>query len=92
MVPLAAVMLALLFGALIMMATSVSPATILQSFIAMARGSVGSLHAISETLTATIPLVLAGLGIGLAFPGRAVQHRGRGPDGGWRSGSSCCQF
>ena len=67
MVPLAAVMLALLFGALIMMATSVSPATILQSFIAMARGSVGSLHAISETLTATIPLVLAGLGIGLAF-------------------------
>ena len=67
MVPLAAVMLALLFGALIMMATSVSPATILQSFMAMARGSVGSLHAISETLTATIPLVLAGLGIGLAF-------------------------
>ena len=67
MVPLAAVILALLFGALIMMATSVSPATILQSFVAMARGSVGSLHAISETLTASIPLVLAGLGIGLAF-------------------------
>jgi len=65
--PLAAMFLAMLIGALIMMATSVAPATILQSFIAMAHGSVGSLHAISETLTAAIPLVLAGLGIGLAF-------------------------
>ena len=57
----------MLIGALIMIATSVAPATILLSFIAMADGSVGSLHAISETLTAAIPLVLAGLGIGLAF-------------------------
>lgn len=65
--PLAAMFLAMLIGALIMMATSVAPATILLSFIAMADGSVGSLHAISETLTAAIPLVLAGLGIGLAF-------------------------
>ena len=67
MLPLAALLLAMLIGALIMMATSVAPATIMQSFVAMARGSVGSLHAISETLTAAIPLVLAGLGIGLAF-------------------------
>lgn len=67
MVPLGAVVLALLIGALIMMATSVPPATILQSFIAMANGALGSVNAISETLTAAIPLVLAGLGIGLAF-------------------------
>ena len=67
MLPLAALLLAMLIGALIMMATSVAPATIMQSFVAMARGSVGSLHAVSETLTAAIPLVLAGLGIGLAF-------------------------
>ncbi|NCF49447.1 MAG: ABC transporter permease [Bacteroidetes bacterium] len=67
LVPVAAVILALVIGAAIMMATSVAPATILQSFVAMARGSVGSLHAISETLTASVPLVLAGLGIGLAF-------------------------
>ena len=65
--PLAAMFLAMLIGALIMMATSVAPATILKSFVAMADGSVGSLHAISETLTAAIPLVMAGLGIGLAF-------------------------
>ena len=65
--PLAAMFLAMLIGALIMMATSVAPATIMQSFIAMAHGAVGSVPAISETLTAAIPLVLAGLGIGLAF-------------------------
>ena len=66
-VPLAAVFMALLIGAIIMMATSVAPETILRSFVAMADGSLGSINAISETLTASIPLVLAGLGIGLAF-------------------------
>ena len=67
MVPLGAVLLALVIGALIMMATSVPPTTILQSFVAMADGALGSVNALSETLTAAIPLVLAGLGIGLAF-------------------------
>jgi len=67
MVPLGAVVLALVIGALIMMATSVPPATILQSVVAMAEGALGSVNAVSETLTAAIPLVLAGLGIGLAF-------------------------
>jgi len=67
LIPLAAVFLALVIGALIMMATSVAPATILKSFVAMADGSLGSMNAISETLTASIPLVMAGLGIGLAF-------------------------
>ena len=67
LIPLAAVFMALVIGAVIMMATSEAPATILRSFVAMADGSVGSINAISETLTASIPLVLAGLGIGLAF-------------------------
>ena len=67
LIPLAAVFMALVIGAVIMIATSVAPATILRSFVAMADGSVGSINAISETLTASIPLVLAGLGIGLAF-------------------------
>jgi len=67
LIPLAAVFLALVIGALIMMATSVAPATILKSFVAMADGALGSVNAISETLTASIPLVMAGLGIGLAF-------------------------
>ena len=67
LLPMAALLLAMLIGALIMIATSVAPATILQSFVAMARGSLGSMHALSETVTAVIPLVLSGLGIGLAF-------------------------
>ena len=67
LIPLAAVFMALVIGTVVMMATSGAPATILRSFVAMADGSVGSINAISETLTASIPLVLAGLGIGLTF-------------------------
>jgi general nucleoside transport system permease protein len=66
-VPLFAVVVALILGALIMLATGVDLATIGKSFVALAKGSVGSLNAISETLTAAIPLVLAGLGLGLGF-------------------------
>lgn len=66
-IPIVAVILALLLSALIMLATSVAPANIAKSFVALAYGSMGSLAAISETLTSTIPLVLSGLGIGLAF-------------------------
>ncbi len=65
--PFIALVIALLIGALIMLATSVDLPTIAQSFIALAKGSVGSLAALSETLTSAVPLVLAGLGIGLAF-------------------------
>ena len=66
-IPIVAVVLALLLSALIMLATSVEPANIVKSFVALAYGSVGSLVAVSETLTSSIPLVMSGLGIGLAF-------------------------
>jgi len=66
-VPIFAVVAALILGALIMLATGVDIATIGKSFVALGVGSVGSLNAISETLTAAIPLVLAGLGLGLGF-------------------------
>lgn len=66
-IPIVAVVLALLLSALIMLATSVAQENIAKSFVALAYGSVGSLAAVSETLTSTIPLVLSGLGIGLAF-------------------------
>ena len=65
--PVVAAVLALAIGALVMLATSVPPLTIAHSFLAMANGSLGSIHAVSETLTAAIPLVLCGLGIALAF-------------------------
>lgn len=66
-VPVFAVIVALVFGALTMLATDVDLATIWKSYVALLVGSVGSLGAISETLTAAAPLVLAGLGLALGF-------------------------
>jgi len=66
-VPVFAVIVALILGALTMLATDVDLATIGKSYVALLRGSVGSLNAISETLTAAVPLVLAGLGLALGF-------------------------
>lgn len=66
-VPIFAVIVALLLGALTMLATGVDLATIGRSFVALLRGSVGSLNALSETMTAAAPLVLAGLGLALGF-------------------------
>jgi simple sugar transport system permease protein len=66
-VPLFAVAVALFLGALTMLATGVDIATIGRSFAALLTGSVGSLGALSETLTAAVPLVLAGLGLALGF-------------------------
>jgi ABC-type uncharacterized transport system permease subunit len=66
-VPLFAVVVALVLGALTMLATGVDLSTIGRSYVALLHGSVGSINAISETLTAAIPLVLAGLGLALGF-------------------------
>jgi simple sugar transport system permease protein len=62
-----AVLIALIIGGLIMFATGVSPDAIRLSYIALFRGSVGSVGALSETLTASIPLTLCGLGIAVGF-------------------------
>lgn len=66
-VPLLAVLMALILGALIMLATGVGPQSIGRSYAALFSGSAGSLYALSETLTAATPLTLAGLGIALGF-------------------------
>lgn len=66
-VPVFAFVMALILGALTMLATNVDPATIGRSYVALLQGSVGSVNAISETLTAAAPLVLAGLGLALGF-------------------------
>ncbi len=66
-VPLFAVAVALMLGALIMLATGIDLPTIGRSFIALLAGSVGSLAALSETLVAAVPLVLAALGLALGF-------------------------
>ncbi len=66
-VPIFAVIIALFLGALTMLATGVDLATIGRSFASLLAGSVGSVNALSETLTAAAPLTLAGLGIALGF-------------------------
>jgi len=66
-VPVFAVIAALILGALTMLATNVDLPTIGKSYIALLQGSVGTVSAISEPLTAAIPLVLAGLGLALGF-------------------------
>ncbi|WP_322989314.1 MULTISPECIES: ABC transporter permease [unclassified Hoeflea] len=66
-VPVFAIAAALILGALTMLATGVEPGTIARSYLALLKGSVGSVNAISETLTAATPLVLAGLGLALGF-------------------------
>jgi simple sugar transport system permease protein len=66
-VPLLAVIAALIIGGLIMLATGVSPQSIVQSYLALFTGSFGSVYALSETLTSATPLILAALGLALGF-------------------------
>lgn len=66
-VPVLAVIAALVFGGIIMLATGVSLQSIVQSYIALFTGSFGSVYALSETLTAATPLILAALGLALGF-------------------------
>ncbi len=66
-IPVLAVIVALVLGSVVMLATGVSPQAIGRSFVALFLGSVGSISAVSETLTAAAPLTLAGLGIALGF-------------------------
>ena len=66
-VPILAVVIALVLGAVTMLATGVPLPNIGASFVALFNGSLGSTYAISETLTAATPVTLAALGIALGF-------------------------
>ncbi len=63
-VPVASIVLGLLTGALLIWANGVDP---IAAYKAMAEGAFGSRYAIGETLVKTIPLILAGLGVSIAF-------------------------
>jgi len=64
LVPLVSLILALAFGALILLATGANP---LVTYKAMAVGAFGGKYAFSETLVKAIPLILCGLGVAVAF-------------------------
>jgi len=64
MVPVCSVILALLTGAVFLMSSGREPIAV---YMAMFYGAFGSVYGLSETLVKTIPLLLCGLGVALAF-------------------------
>jgi len=67
LIPVLAVFTALILGIVIIMLTGIPFSEALRAYGALLEGSVGSVRAISETLTAATPLILAGLSVALAF-------------------------
>lgn len=64
LIPAASFLLALLFSALILILFGIDP---LQAYSVMVKGSLGSTYALTETLVKSIPLMLTGLGVSIAF-------------------------
>lgn len=67
--PLAAVLLAFLFGAIILLLQGVNP---LEAYSAMVVGAFGSKNGLADTLVKAVPLMLVGLGIAIAFRGGVI--------------------
>lgn len=67
LVPILAVVIALVIGGGVMAATGIDLATIGKAYSALFTGAFGSAGALSETLTSAAPLTLAGLGVALGF-------------------------
>jgi len=63
-VPLVSVLAALVFGAVVLLAAGQNPITV---YTAMFQGAFGSTNGLAETLVKTIPLLLAALGVSIAF-------------------------
>ncbi len=75
LVPLAAVALALLVGAIMLLALGADP---LVAYAAMGEGAFGSVGAIAQTLVKATPLLLVGLGVTIAFRGGVINIGGEG--------------
>jgi ABC-type uncharacterized transport system permease subunit len=63
-VPVASILLALIFCGLVLLASGENP---IEVYRAMARGAFGDRNGISETFVKMIPLLLTGLGVSIAF-------------------------
>ena len=73
--PVIAVLLALMIGAVMLLALQVNPIT---AYSALADGAFGSTFAIAQTLVKATPLLLVGLGICIAFRGGVINIGGEG--------------
>jgi general nucleoside transport system permease protein len=69
LVPVVAVLLAFLVGAIPIALSGVSPA---QAYAALVQGAFGSINNLAETLLKTAPLLLAALGTALSYRGKIV--------------------
>lgn len=74
-VPLTAVVLALLVGALILLISGANP---LAAYLALAEGAFGSITALGRTLEKATPLILGGLAVAFAFKGGLFNIGGQG--------------
>lgn len=75
LLPLGAVILALIIGAVVFLLMGVNP---LQAFAAMANGAFGDVSGFTQTLVKATPLLLVGLGVTIAFRGGVVNIGGEG--------------
>ena len=66
-VPVLAVVVAIVLGGITMLLTGVSIPTVGKAYAALFSGAFGSLSALSETFTAAAPVTLAALGVALGF-------------------------
>ncbi|MDQ3467732.1 MAG: ABC transporter permease, partial [Chloroflexota bacterium] len=62
--PIVSILLALIFGGILLLIAGESPFAVYQ---AMLRGALGDRNGLAETLVKTIPLLLTGLGVAVAF-------------------------
>jgi simple sugar transport system permease protein len=73
--PVAGVVVALLFGAVLLILLKANPLT---AYAAMVRGAAGSTFGITQTLVKATPLLLVGLGICIAFRANVINIGGEG--------------
>lgn len=73
--PIIAVLLALLIGAIILLLIGANP---IQAYGALINGAFGNKHALANTIVKATPLLLVGLGIAIAFRSGVINIGGEG--------------
>jgi simple sugar transport system permease protein len=75
LLPVFAILLAFLIGAVMLLALGANPLT---AYLALLDGAFGSVNALAETTVKAIPLLLVGVGITIAFRAKVINIGGEG--------------
>lgn len=75
LVPVAAVVVALLIGAVVLVTLGANPFT---AYLSLLEGAFGSVSGFTQTLVTATPLLLVGLGVTIAFRGGVINIGGEG--------------